>query len=93
DVQLPHHAFDLETLSQIEQLGPWGHKIPLPQIEGEFQVLDYRWLKDSHLKLKLALEDGATVDAIAFNAIDKFEFNPLKVSVRLVYELERNQFN
>lgn len=93
DGHLPHHAFDLETLSQIEQLGPWGHKFPLPQFEGEFGVLDYRWLKESHLKLKLALDHGATVDAIAFNAKDKFEFNPMKESVRLVYELERNQFN
>jgi single-stranded-DNA-specific exonuclease len=30
------------------------------------------------LKLKLALEDGATVDAIAFNAKDKFKFDPMK---------------
>ncbi|WP_130803957.1 single-stranded-DNA-specific exonuclease RecJ [Acinetobacter ihumii] len=93
DGHLPKDAFDLATLGQIEQLGPWGHQFPLPQFEGEFKVLDYRWLKDSHLKLKLALDDGATVEAIAFNAKDKFRFDPMQKTARLVYELERNQFN
>lgn len=93
DGTLPEEALNLETLSQIEQLGPWGQKFPFPQFEGEFRVVDYRWLKECHLKLKLALDNGATVDAIGFNVRDKFEFDPMQKNVRLVYELERNQFN
>ena len=73
---LPDMAVSLSTLDQIEQLGPWGQKFPLPQFEGSFKVIDYRWLKDQHLKLKLALGQQV-VDAIAFNAADRFEFNPM----------------
>lgn len=46
-----------------------------------------------HLKLRLALDNGQVVDAIAFGAKDKFEFDPMLDSVRLVYELDRNAFN
>lgn len=89
---LPDMAVSLSTLDQIEQLGPWGQKFPLPQFEGNFKVIDYRWLKDQHLKLKLALGQQV-VDAIAFNAADRFEFNPMLGYVDLVYTLERNVFN
>ena len=89
---LPDTAVSLSTLDQIEQLGPWGQKFPLPQFEGSFKVIDYRWLKDQHLKLKLALGQQV-VDAIAFNAADRFEFNPMLGYVDLVYTLERNVFN
>jgi single-stranded-DNA-specific exonuclease len=54
--------------------------------------MDYRWLKDQHLKLKLALGQQV-VDAIVFNAADRFEFNPMLGYVDLVYTLERNVFN
>ena len=89
---LPDMAVSLSTLDQIEQLGPWGQKFPLPQFEGSFKIIDYRWLKDQHLKLKLALGQQV-VDAIAFNAADRFEFNPMLGYVDLVYTLERNVFN
>lgn len=89
---LPDMAVSLSTLDQIEQLGPWGQKFPLPQFEGSFKVIDYRWLKDQHLKLKLALGQQV-VDAIVFNAADRFEFNPMLSYVDLVYTLERNVFN
>ena len=55
-------------------------------------MIDYRWLKDQHLKLKLAVGQHA-IDAIAFNAIDRYEFNPMLGYVDLVYTLERNVFN
>jgi hypothetical protein len=69
----------------------------LPTFEGTFAVLDYRWLKERHLKLRLGMENGQSLDAIAFNAIDRFEFDPMQMQVRLVYQLEkyvqwRNQF-
>lgn len=89
---LPDMAVSLSTLDQIEQLGPWGQKFPLPQFEGRFKVMDYRWLKDQHLKLKVSLGQQI-IDAIAFNAADRFEFNPMLGYVDLVYTLERNVFN
>jgi len=92
DGQLEHSDLHLSTLDCIEQLGPWGQKFPLPQFEGRFKVIDSRWLKDQHLKLKLA-SGQQSIDAIAFNAIDRFKFDPALGYVDLVYTLERNVFN
>lgn len=92
DGELSDADLHLGTLDWIEQLGPWGQKFPLPQFEGRFKVIDYRWLKEQHLKLKLAVGPHS-VDAIAFNAKDRFEFDPMLGYVDLVYTLERNVFN
>nr|WP_314523161.1 single-stranded-DNA-specific exonuclease RecJ [uncultured Acinetobacter sp.] len=92
DGELTDSDLHLGTLDWIEQLGPWGQKFPLPQFEGRFKVIDYRWLKEQHLKLKLAV-GSHSIDAIAFNAVDRFEFNPMLGYVDLVYTLERNVFN
>ena len=93
DGELPHQAFQIQTVDLIEAIGPWGQKFPSPVFEGQFQILDYRWLKEVHLKLKLALDNGQSVDAIAFNALNKFNFDPMQKNVRIVYELDKNQFN
>ncbi|MGQ1129709.1 single-stranded-DNA-specific exonuclease RecJ [Acinetobacter baumannii] len=92
DGELPVSALQLDTLNWIEQLGPWGQKFPLPQFEGHFKVIDFRWLKETHLKLRLAI-DQYSFDAIAFNAAGRFEFDPMRDHVHLVYEIDRNVFN
>ncbi len=93
DGELPASAFQIETVDLLQNLSPWGQKFPQPIFEGIFKILDYRWLKDVHLKLRVALENGQVVDAIAFSAIDKYKFDPMKQHVRLVYELDKNVFN
>lgn len=93
DGELPAQAFQLQTVDTLAQLGPWGQKFPAPVFEGHFKVIDYRWLKEVHLKLRLALENGQPIDAIAFNVRDKFNFDPMQDMVRIVYELDKNQFN
>lgn len=92
DGELPASAFHIETVDLLQNLSPWGQKFPHPIFEGVFKIMDYRWLKNVHLKLRVALENGQVVDAIAFNAADKYEFDPMK-DTRLVYELDRNVFN
>ena len=92
DGELTDASLHLETLDWIDRLGPWGQKFPIPQFEGRFKVMDYRWLKDQHLKLKVSLGQQI-IDVIAFNAADRFEFNPMLGYVDLVYTLERNVFN
>lgn len=93
DGELPAQAFQLQTVDTLTQLGPWGQKFPAPVFEGRFKVIDYRWLKEVHLKLRLALENGQPIDAIAFNVRDKFNFDPMQDMVRIVYELDKNKFN
>lgn len=93
DGELPASAFQIETVDLLQNLSPWGQKFPQPIFEGVFKILDYRWLKEVHLKLRVALENGQVVDAIAFSAMDKYKFDPMKPHVRLVYELDKNVFN
>ena len=93
DGELATENFQLETVRLLQNLTPWGQKFPSPIFEGVFKVLDSRWLKDSHLKLRLALDNGQIVEAIAFNAREKFEFDAMQERVRLVYELDQNEFN
>ena len=93
DGELPLSAFQIETVDELQNLTPWGQKFPSPIFEGIFKIVDYRWLKEIHLKLRLALENGQIVEAIAFNAHEKFEFNSMQDHVRLIYELGKNEFN
>ena len=93
DGVLHEQDIQLQTVDLIEQLGPWGQKFPSPVFEGEFELLEHRWLKEVHLKLKLGFNNGQFVDAIAFNARDKFQFYATKNKVRVVYELDKNEFN
>jgi single-stranded-DNA-specific exonuclease len=93
DGELPTEHFHLETVDFLQNLTPWGQRFPSPIFEGVFKILDYRWLKEMHLKLRLALQNGQIVEAIAFNARDKFEFDAMQGSVRLVYEIDKNEFN
>ncbi|MGX9940604.1 single-stranded-DNA-specific exonuclease RecJ [Acinetobacter pseudolwoffii] len=92
DGELSASAFQIETVDILQHLSPWGQKFPQPIFDGVFKIMDYRWLKDVHLKLRVALENGQVIDAIAFNAADKYEFDPMK-DTRLVYELDKNVFN
>ena len=93
DGELSAEELHLETVQQIMQLGPWGHQFTLPVFEGHFEVDEHRWLKETHLKLRLRLGNQQYVDAIAFGAKDKFNYDPANKTVRLVYELDQNQFN
>ncbi|WP_407305021.1 single-stranded-DNA-specific exonuclease RecJ [Acinetobacter sp.] len=93
DGELPTATFQIDTVDLLQNLTPWGQKFPSPVFEGIFKVLDYRWLKETHLKLRLALDNGQIVEAIAFNASEKFEFDAMQNTVRLVYELDKNEFN
>lgn len=92
DGELVAEELTIQTVDLIEQLGPWGQKFPQPIFEGKFKVIEHRWLKEVHLKLKLALGNGQQLEAIAFNALDKFEFDAQNAYVHLVYELDKNEF-
>lgn len=92
DGELSNEDFVVETVDQIEQLGPWGQKFPHPVFEGEFKILEHRWLKDVHLKLKLVLANGQWIEAIAFNALNKYDFQADQEQVKIVYELDKNEY-
>ncbi len=93
DGALSPEAIQINTVDLLQHLTPWGQKFPQPIFEGQFKLVDFRWLKETHLKLRLALDNGQVVEAIAFSAKDKYDFNPMLDHVHLVYELEKNIFN
>lgn len=93
DGELAADELNLNTVALLKDLSPWGQKFPSPVFEGRFKIVDFRWLKDVHLKLRLALDNAQVVEAIAFNAASKYDFNPMLDYVDLVYELDRNEFN
>lgn len=69
DGALAVHEFHIDTALALRDGGHWGQGYPEPQFDGEFEVLNFRVLKDRHLKLELGL-DGKRFNAIQFNGWD-----------------------
>lgn len=84
--------FNLDFLSRLDQLGPWGQGCELPVFEGLFEVTDYQWLKEVHLKLKLRISEQDTVEAIGFNLREQFPTEHVPQQLRVVYTLDKNEF-
>lgn len=92
DGQLQADEFSLHTAEIIAQAGPWGQGFPSPVFEGEFEVLEYRWLQEQHLRLKLKNSHSPVLEAIAFKMADQISPDqPLK-RVHLAYQLDINEF-
>ena len=92
DGTLKKDELNLNFLQRLEQLGPWGQGFESPIFEGIFQVVDYQWLKEKHLKLKLQIDVNHRVEAIGFNFIEKIEQGEIAPKVRIAYSLEKNEF-
>ncbi len=73
----------LETAIALRDGGHWGQGYPEPVFDGVFDVLNWRVLKERHLKLELAL-DGKRLNAIQFNGWDG---NEPPAQVQLAYRL------
>ena len=78
--------------SLLENLLPWGQTVPEPKFVNEFEVVDYRWLKETHLKLRLASEQSSNVfDGIWFNAaVDVVESRGQRIEA--LYSLGINRY-
>ncbi len=53
DGELLPHEFDRAHAEALRDGGPWGQGFAEPLFDGEFEVVDFRVLKDAHLKLTL----------------------------------------
>lgn len=92
DGELQAHEFSLDNARDIAQAGPWGQGFPAPLFEGQFDVLEYRWLKDQHLRLKLKNPHHAPVEAIGFNLAGQINLDQPIKQVRLAYQLGINDY-
>jgi len=69
DGELNDDNVSLDFARYLESLLPWGQGVPEPQFSANFKVIDLRWLKETHLKLKLTKESSSQVlEAIWFSA-------------------------
>ncbi len=92
DGELSADDFSLQTAQAIAQAGPWGQGFPSPVFEGQFEVLEYRWLQEQHLRLKLKNPHSPALEAIAFKMADQIsQDQPIK-RVHLAYQLDINEF-
>jgi len=90
DGELGPDEFVRELAEQLRQAGPFGQAFPEPAFDGEFEVLDWRCVGTSHLKLRL-LPPAARqpIEAIHFGG---FDGAPPPAQVRLLYQLELDDF-
>ncbi|WP_045727707.1 single-stranded-DNA-specific exonuclease RecJ [Xanthomonas sp. GPE 39] len=68
DGVLEPHELDHRHAEALRLGGPWGQGFPEPLFDGEFEVLQWRVLKERHLKLSLRYAGSrAPLNAIYFN--------------------------
>jgi len=93
DGSLQPHDLVLELALAIRTGGPWGQGFPEPLFDNVFEVTNRRVVGERHLKLALRIPDtgAASLDAIAFRALDK-GWDALGPMVRMVYKLDVNRW-
>lgn len=92
DGELSADEFSLNFAQKLAAAGPWGQAFPAPVFQGEFQVLEHRWLQDKHLKLMLRHPKGGQwLEALMFNAQQQAWPTEIR-RVQLAYQLDINQF-
>ncbi|XQA74367.1 single-stranded-DNA-specific exonuclease RecJ [Xanthomonas sacchari] len=68
DGALEPHELDHRHAEALRQGGPWGQGFPEPLFDGEFEVVQWRLLKERHVKLSLRCPGRAEpLNAIHFN--------------------------
>lgn len=68
DGALDPHELDHRHAEALRLAGPWGQGFPEPLFDGEFEVVQWRVLKERHLKLSLRCAGrGDALNAIHFN--------------------------
>lgn len=73
DGALPKEGATLPMAKLLQYGFPWGQGFPEPTFEDTFSVVNYRILKDKHLKFLLKnITTGETFDAIAFFQAERF---------------------
>ncbi|APP74034.1 single-stranded-DNA-specific exonuclease RecJ [Xanthomonas vesicatoria ATCC 35937] len=90
DGELAAHELDHVHAEALRVAGPWGQGFPEPLFDGQFEVLQYRVLKERHLKLTLRCAGRPEpLSAIHFNGWHGSE--PARM-VRLAYRLVSDDY-
>jgi single-stranded-DNA-specific exonuclease len=90
DGELAVHEFDWRHADALQMAGPWGQAFPEPLFDGVFDVLQWRTLKERHLRYTLRLAGVvAPINAIHF---DGWKGAAPASRVRLAYRLVRDDY-
>jgi single-stranded-DNA-specific exonuclease len=92
DGELRPGEHGLELAEALAAGGPWGQGFPEPTFDDRLEILEHRWLRERHLKLRVRHPDGGPVlDAIAFNQAG-LPASVLEGAARFVYRLDVNEY-
>lgn len=92
DGQLQPDEFSLSFVAQLKSISVWGNGFVSPSFDGEFEVIQFKILKEKHLKLTLTLPQVEyPIDAIWFNyAEDIWDYRASRVHI--LYTLQINEY-
>lgn len=91
DLSFDHLSPDLNYVSNLEALRPYGNSNPQPIFSSQFELLDLRHIgqHQNHLKFKLKT-NTSTCDAIAFSAAHKWPNLNVGVKYQFAYYINEN---
>lgn len=93
DGQLLADDFSLQFVDALNNTNIWGHGFVPPQFDGIFEVVQFKVLKDKHLKLSLKYPGVQyPIDAIWFN-FDTQVWDYKAEQVHVLFELDINEWN
>ena len=93
DGALQASDFSLWFAEHLAESSIWGHGFAPPIFDGVFEVLNFKVLKDKHLKLSLRYPDVQyPIEAIQFN-FDSSAWDYRAEKVHILFELDINEWN
>lgn len=94
DAELPSESLTLQLAEELRQLEPYGAGNPRPLfMTGNLRVMaEPRVMKEKHLKLRLAAEDGRPLEAVWWGGVEDLDGQTLAPGARieLAYTIEPN---
>lgn len=91
DGELPIEAYSTRIADQLRLAFPWGQEFPEPCFDAEFELMNYRILKDQHIKMTLKHPQfGEIFDAIAFFQAHQIVDNARRV--HCAFKLDVNEW-
>lgn len=91
ELSFDHLSPDLNYVSNLEALRPYGNSNPQPIFSSQFELLNLRHIgqHQNHLKFRLK-SDTSTCDAIAFSAAHKWPSLNVGVKYQFAYYINEN---
>ncbi len=94
DAELPAESLNMKLADELRQLEPFGAGNPRPvfMTRGLRLVAEPRVMKEKHLKLRVAGEDGRPLEAVWWDGVERLDGQTLRAGTRIevAYTVEPN---